>query len=124
SCRRRRSFDAAVHGLLVDAAARHRLAGRPRSASRQIPQDQYLAPADGVGTSRGICRRSPRRYGDRGAVRLAGAPRQARAAVLIEVDAAAPGGAKTVAKIPTATRSQGAETMAKVAFVGLGVMGY
>src|SRR6202044_43623 len=54
----------------------------------------------------------------------AGAPRQAPAAAAIEVDASALGGAKTVTKIPTATRSQGAGTMAKVAFVGLGVMGY
>src|ERR1700734_2667318 len=34
--------------------------GRPRTASYKIPQAQYLAPADGAGAGRGVCRRGPR----------------------------------------------------------------
>ena len=49
-----------INDLLADASARHSMACRPRRCSRPLSEREFLAPANGSGTRRGICRGSPR----------------------------------------------------------------
>ena len=70
---------AAFHYPLADAPARHSVAAGDRGGARQLSAGEGLAATDGFGTGGRVCRRNPRRSGDRRTGRLAASSRDARA---------------------------------------------